>query len=555
MNNKLFYGDNLDILRNRDYFPNECVDLIYLDPPFNSNRNYNVLFRSESGNESEAQITAFEDTWHWGPTSRDLLHDLTTAPHYPPNVRIAIDAMHRMLGENQMMAYLVMMTARLVELHRVLKATGSLYLHCDPTASHYLKIILDAIFGAENFRNEITWKRTSSHNDTRRKFGDVADIILFYTKSNNYIFNIQYVPYDQEYVDNFYKYMDEKGRRYRKSDLRSPNPRPNLMYDYKGYKPHANGWAVSYEKMAALDEAGLLAFPSSTTGRIQRKRYLDEMPGVPASCVWDDIKPVQAQAAERLGYPTQKPVSLLERIILASSNPGDVVLDPFCGCGTAISAAQRLGRNWMGIDITFLSINLQNSRLANEFELKNGIDYKTIGVPTTVEDAKALALDSANNGRHEFQLWALSLVQAAALGGQSGKNRADKGVDGLIAFIDCSHRDKKDDQHHAEIVVQIKSGKNIKPSEVRDLLGTVETRRASMGIFITLETPTAPMQQAAFAAGVYASPLYEKTYPKIQICTVEDLLNGKLPEMPPRKPSYLQAQPVKAEVHQPKLPL
>jgi site-specific DNA-methyltransferase (adenine-specific) len=338
--NTLFYGDNLPILR--EYIADASVDLVYLDPPFNSNRNYNVLFKDEKGKESESQITAFEDTWHWNAQAEQAYHQLIT--DVGGEVGTMIGALRSFIGPSQMLAYLVMMAARLVELHRVLKPTGSLYLHCDPTASHYLKIILDTVFGPTNFRNEIVWGRTTSHNDARRKYADVSDTQLFYTKADKYLFNVNYVPYTQEYLDSFYRHVDHNGRRYALDNMRSPNPRPNLTYDYKGYKPHQNGWTVSKEKMEQLDIAGKLYFPTSPDGRIRLKRYADEMPGVPVSNVWTDIRPVQSQAAERLGYPTQKPLALLERIIAASSNPGDLILDPFCGCGTAVTAAQKLGR-------------------------------------------------------------------------------------------------------------------------------------------------------------------------------------------------------------------
>jgi site-specific DNA-methyltransferase (adenine-specific) len=404
--NTLFYGDNLDILR--EYVPSESVDLVYLDPPFNSNRNYNVLFKDESGTESQAQITAFEDTWHWNEgaarTYREMLSDA------PPRVSRMVEALHDFVGENQMMAYLVMMAARLVELHRVLKPTGSLYLHCDPTASHYLKVVLDTVFDPRNFRNEIIWERTSSHNDARRKYPDVSDSILFYSKSDKFTFSPQYGAYDESYLTQFYRHTDEHGRRYRLSDLRSPNPRPNLTYDYMGYKPHPNGWAVSREKMEQLDAAGRLHFPKSSEGRIQYKRYLDEMPGSIIGSIWSDIKPVQAQAAERLGYPTQKPLALLERIIQASSNPGDLVLDPFAGCGTTVAAAQKLGRRWIGIDITHLSISLLKYRLKDMFGEE--ARFRVVGEPEDLGAARQLASED----RYQFQWWALSLVQAKPLG-------------------------------------------------------------------------------------------------------------------------------------------
>jgi site-specific DNA-methyltransferase (adenine-specific) len=543
--NTLYYGDNLRILR--QYLPDASVDLIYLDPPFNSNRSYNVLFKDESGRDSQAQIKAFDDTWHWGmeaqATYEHLIH------HAPEKVARAVEAMRLLIGTNQMMAYLVMMAVRLVELHRVLKPTGSLYLHCDPTASHYLKLILDAIFGVENFRNEITWKRTSAHNDAKRKFADVSDIIFFYSKSDTYTFAVQHKGYDEEYLRKFYRHVDENGRRYRISDLRSPNPRPNLMYDYKGYKPHANGWAVSFEKMQRLDEEGRLHFPKKADGRIQLKRYLDEMPGTPVSNVWDDINPISAQAAEKLGYPTQKPLALLERIIQASSNPGDVVLDPFAGCGTTIAAAQKLGRRWIGIDITHLGVALLKYRLSDMFGLVSGKDYKVIGEPQSVEDARALARDTDNDGRYQFQFWALSLIAAKPLGGsegsRKGKKGSDGGVDGVIHFFD------KDGKHDTtqRVLVQVKSGK-VKSGDIRDLVGTLEREKAAIGVFITLEPPTRDMQTEAASAGMYHSPLWQEDYPRVQILTIEELLKGARVKMPPQHGTFKQAPRVRASAEQ-----
>jgi site-specific DNA-methyltransferase (adenine-specific) len=528
--NTLFYGDNLDILR--DYLIDECVDLVYLDPPFNSSRNYNVLFKDEHGVDSEAQIVAFEDTWHWNVATEHTYYYLIT--HGPDDVASMITALRTFIGTNQMMAYLVMMTVRLIELHRVLKPTGSLYLHCDPTASHYLKIILDTIFGPQNFRNEIVWERTSSHNDTRSKYPDVSDAIFFYTKANKYTFHVQYEAYSEKYIHDFYRHVDEEGKRYRLSDLRSPNPRPNLTYDYKGYKPHANGWAVSREKMEQLDVEGRLHFPKSPDGRIQLKRYLDEMPGSRIGNVWSDIKPVQAQAAERLGYPTQKPLELLERIIEASSNSGDVILDPFCGCGTAIAAAQRLGRKWIGIDITHLSIALQKYRLQEMFP---GIAFKIIGEPEDLGAAHQLAQDD----RYQFQWWALSLIRAKPIGGQegskTGKKGSDKGIDGVINFVDDATDKSK------RVIVQVKSG-HVKSGDVRDLVGTVQREQGAIGVFITLELPTRDMKTEAASAGLYHSIGWGKDYPRIQILSIAELLEGAEVKMPPQHGTFKAAQRV-----------
>ena len=520
--NMLYYGDNLDILR--EYIADESVDLIYLDPPFNSNRSYNVLFKHEGGAESEAQVQAFEDTWHWAGAAETYQYLITQAP---PAVSEMIGAMYKFIGPSQMMAYLVMMAARLVELHRVLKPTGGLYLHCDPTASHYLKVLLDTVFGARNYRNEIVWKRTSSHNDTRQRFADVSDTLLYYAKSPQHKFNVLYGTYSQKYVDTFYVHQDPDGRRWRRGNLSSPNPRPNLMYEYKGWQPPVNGWRVSRKRMEELEAAGRLHFPKNPQGRIQLKQYLDEMPGSAITSVWDDIPPIHALAAERLGYPTQKPVALLERVISASSNPGDVVLDPFCGCGTTIAAAQRLGRTWIGIDITHLAIALQKYRLKSAFNLVEGKDYRVIGEPVDLASAQQLASES----RYQFQWWALSLVQAQPLGGdggRQGKKGADRGIDGIITFIDDASGKPK------RVLVQVKSG-HVNSATIRDLRGVVEREGGAIGVLITLEAPTQPMVTEAAAAGFYSSPNWGN-FPRLQILTVDGLLHGRQRlEMPPQQ--------------------
>ncbi len=526
--NTLFYGDNLDILR--EYIADASVDLVYLDPPFNSNRNYNVLFKDEKGVDSESQIAAFEDTWHWGPDAEATYHALITDA--PESVSQLIGALRSFVGtKSQMMAYLVMMTARLVELHRVLKPTGSLYLHCDPTASHYLKVILDTVFGPLNFRNEIIWKRTSSHNDARRKYADVSDTILFYSKTDKYHFSVQYVPHTEAYLERDYRFVDENGRRYRRSDLRSPSPRPNLMYDYKGYKPHPNGWAVSRERMEQLDAEGRLEFPRTPDGRILLRRFLEEMQGTILGNIWADIGPINVRAAERLGYPTQKPLALLERIISASSNPGDVVLDPFCGCGTAIAAAHKLDRKWIGIDITHLSIALQKYRMEQMFP---GITFRVIGEPEDIGAARQLASDD----RYQFQWWALSLIRARPLGGEAGskqgKKGSDKGIDGVITFIDDASGKPK------RVLVQVKSG-HVKSGDVRDLRGTVEREGAAIGVFITLEAPSRDMTTEAASAGFYRSVGWGRDYPKIQVLTIGELLHGTEVKMPPAHGTFKQA--------------
>lgn len=532
--NTLFYGDNLPILR--EYIPNESVDLIYLDPPFNSKRNYNVYLKHESGEEAQAQITAFEDTWYWNQSAQETYHQLVTSS--PVHVSKMIAALYEFLGASQMMAYLIMMAARLVELHRTLKPTGSLYLHCDPTASHYLKIIADTILGSQNFRNEIIWQRTATKGDALQKFGAVHDIILSYAKSNLTKFTPIYLETDNEYLSRF-RLDDNDGKGpYRLAPLDSPNPRPNLTYTYKGYEPPTKGWRVSREVMEQLDKEGRLYFPQKSGGRIAKKHYLNEQSGRKASDVWTDIAPLQASAAERLGYPTQKPLALLERIIQASSNPGDVVLDPFCGCGTAVAAAQKLGRKWIGIDITHLSIALQKYRLKDMFGLEEKKDYQVIGEPEDLSSAYQLAQDD----RYQFQWWALSLIKARPLGGEAdskkGKKGSDKGIDGMITFIDEANGKPK------QILVQVKSGK-VKSGDIRDLVGTIESNKAAMGVFITLENPTQDMKTAATVTGFYHSPGWNQDYPKVQILTVAELLTGAEVKMPPGAMTFKEAQKVK----------
>lgn len=537
--NTLYYGDNLDILRHREYFPNECVDLIYLDPPFNSSRSYSVLFKDESGHDSEAQITAFEDTWHWGRTAEATYHALVTDS--ADRVSTTIGALRQIIGDNQMMAYLVMMAARLVELHRVLKPTGSLYLHCDPTASHYLKIILDTIFGAENFRNEIIWKRTTAKSLATRKLPDNHDTILCYQKTNAAVWNSEavFIPYDEDDLDpktvSKYSHRDPDGRLYRLDNLINPNQdRPNLTYEFLGV---TRVWRWTKERMLAAYEAGLVV--QTKPGTVpQLKRYLDEQRGKPIGDVWIDIDPLNSQARERLGYPTQKPLALLERIISASSNPGDIICDPFCGCGSAIAAAQKLGRRWIGIDITHLSVSLMKYRLADMFDLKAGADYAVVGEPQDLAGAQQLARDN----RYQFQWWALSLVQARPLGGEagsrSGKKGSDKGIDGVIPFLDdASGRPKR-------ILVQVKSG-HVKSGDVRDLKGTLEREQAALGIFITLEEPSRDMLTEAVSAGFYHSPGWNRDYPRVQILTIADLFGGKTVEMPPPSGTFKQAERVK----------
>ena len=527
MTNALYYGDNLTVLR--DHVPDESVDLVYLDPPFNSNASYNVLFREKSGEESPAQIKAFTDTWEWTLESqRTYENEIMLNPATPANVKEMVSAFRQFIGSNAMMAYLVMMTPRLVELRRVLKPTGSIYLHCDPTASHYLKVLMDAIFGKEHFRNEVIWKRTptvkGNFGQGSKLWGQATDTVLFYSKNNDYVFNQPFGSYSQDYLDKSYRHVEpETGRRYRLVSMIGPGgaAKGNPQYEVLGVTRY---WRYSKERMQGLIDQGLVV--QSKPGAVpNRKYYLDEGLGVPIQSLWDDIGNLQASATERLGYPTQKPLSLLERIVQASSNEGDVVLDPFCGCGTAIAAAQKLNRQWIGIDITHLAVALMKNRLKTAFDILPGRDYSVVGEPVDAGSARALA----EQDRFQFEFWAMSLLEAFPR--EQKKRGADQGVDGVVYFIDGPKRA----MHKA--VVQVKSGKVSSPL-IRDLKGTVERENASMGLFITLEPPTSAMTTEANSAGLYHSDLWQTDFPRIQIRTVEELLAGNGFQMPPHQPVY-----------------
>ena len=535
MKNQLFFGDCLDVLRND--IKSESVDLVYLDPPFNSNANYNVLFKSPKGQASHAQIEAFEDTWHWSDQAEQEFAEIL----HGPNTEVAemMQALRRFLGENDMMAYLTMMANRLLELHRVLKRSGSLYLHCDPTASHYLKIVLDAVFGPENFRSEIVWRRSGSHNSATKQFGPVHDSILLFSKSDSHRLNPITTPYSTSYINGEFTYTDQKGM-YRLNEIMGPGSRTgDSGKPWRGYDPTPRGrhWAIPeslrsllpnsgdgltlQQQLDALDELGELYV--SPSGRPKYK----QRPGVGVALqdIWAfqpgtegtlyqselaidaDVKWLSNEA-EKLGYPTQKPVGLLERIIAASSNEGDVVLDPFCGCGTAVHAAQKLNRRWIGIDITHLAISLIEKRLRDAFP---GIDFEVHGTPKDIDGAR----DLAKRDKYQFQWWACSLVNAQPY--QSKKKGADSGIDGLIYFVDDKGPPKK-------AVVSVKGGENVSVAMVRDLAHVVKREKAEIGLFVTLAEPTGPMKKEAAKEGYYESPV-GASFPRLQILTIANLLN------------------------------
>jgi len=509
------------------YIPDESVDLVYLDPPFNSNRNYSVIFdrKGQVDADDTAQIQAFEDTWHWTHHTESQYTDFIAEA--PGRVADAMSAFLTLLGENDAMAYLVNMAPRLQELHRVLKPTGSLYLHCDPTMSHYLKVLMDAIFDVRFFRGEITWVRTTTHNDAKR-WSPNADIILYYTKSNTHTWNPQHHAHSAEYVESKYHHDDGDGRLYRLDNMTSPNPRPNLTYEWMGHQPPPNGWRYSREKMAELHGAGLIWYPDAKSKRPQLKRYLAEQAGVVMGNVWTDIPPLNSQAAERLGYPTQKPLSLLERIIQASSNPGDVVLDPFCGCGTTVDAAQKLGRQWIGIDITYISVDLIEKRLLHTYGDSIVGTYKVNGIPHDLAAARAMFNQSA----FEFERWAVAMV-----GGQPNQKQVgDKGIDGVARFPTDARGGI------GKVLISVKGGQTLNPAMVRDLDGTVRTQKADMGVLVTLVDATKGVMDQVDHGGGYVHPGDKRQFPRIQHITISELLKGQRPALPPLLMPYIQAK-------------
>jgi DNA modification methylase len=505
--NALYYGDNLDVLRR--YVKDETVDLVYLDPPFNSNANYSVLFGHADGKRSAAQIQAFEDTWHWDQSAAAAFQETVTQGGH---VASAMAAFQTLLGPSTMLAYLSMMAPRLMELRRVLKPTGALYLHCDPTASHYLKLLLDSVFGPEQFRNEIIWKRTSAHSSAKR-FGPVHDVILFYARSPDMQWNTVDQPYDADYVRQRFARGDE--RPWKDADLTGSGVRHGETGEtWRGFNPTSKGrhWAYPPTELDRLDAEGHIYWPKKDGAWPRYKRYLDEARGVPAQDVWTDIAPINSQAKERLGYPTQKPVALLERIIEASSNEGGVVLDPFCGCGTTIAAAQKLKRNWIGIDLTALAISLIKSRLA----AAGSSNYKVLGEPTTSDDAEELA----RTDPYGFQWWSLGLIGARPAEGKKG---ADHGIDGRLFFFDDNATPK-------QVIVSVKAGK-VQVPHVRDLVGVLDREKAQIGVLISLNEPTGPMRSEAASAGFYEAKLYGQ-FPRVQLLTVSELLAGQTIKMP-----------------------
>lgn len=524
--NKLYYGDNLTIMQQ---LPKYSVDLIYLDPPFNSKKNYNILYKNMTGMPVPEQVEAFCDTWELDAEKEErakempmLLMKYGVEDYYVDFWRIWINALRR--TQPHLLAYLIYMVERLIHMKVLLKPTGSIYLHCDPTASHYIKIMMDGIFGHANFQNEIIWKRTSAHSSAKR-WGPVHDILLFYTASARYTWNKVYQAYDESYVNNFYRFKEEDGRRFRAGDLTGAGIRHGESgKEWRGHDPTSKGrhWAIPRQipgisnipksPLAALDfldSKGRILWPEKQGGVPQFKRYLDDMDGVQIQDVIDDVMPISSQGKERLGYPTQKPIALLRRIIEASSSPGDTVFDPFCGCGTTIYAAHSAGRNWIGCDIAILPIRLVQRQLEKEYRLVEGTHFEIRGVPVSVEQAEVLFKEDP----YQFQHWLVEKVGGFPTQRRSG----DQGVDGRLYF------ETMDGLH--EMVLSVKGGA-IRPTDIRDLRGVLDREpNAKMAGFLSLRRPTKAMQMEASSAGSY---IYQRhKYDKIQFLTVADILEAK----------------------------
>jgi site-specific DNA-methyltransferase (adenine-specific) len=517
--NHLYFGDCLDVLKQlRSEHPQPFIDLIYIDPPFNSKRNYNVLFESMDMKDANAQKQAFSDTW----SNYGYMDTLNEIADLHKDLFDLLNMFHNLKSiSDSATAYLTTMAIRILYMHRLLKDTGSFYLHCDPTMSHYLKVLCDMIFGDRYFRNEIIWQRTAAKGDVRVKFGAVHDSILFYSKTNDYTFQSIFGIGGNEYLNRF-NLDDNDGRgKYQSAPLDSPSPRPNLTYPYKGFSSPSNGWRVNLELMEKLDAEGRLIFPKNFDGRLRRKVYLNDHGGPKIGDVWIDISPLQGKEIERLGYPTQKPVALLERIIQASSKEGDVVADFFCGCGTTVAAAQKLNRQWIGADISHLAVRLIKKRLLETYGQDVEKAVKIHGMPKDVASARELA-QNVDKGRIGFQDWAIEVMLNGVV---NEKKVADGGYDGYITF-------KGPTAKREFAIIETKSG-GLTVKNMREFVQVVKNQKASIGIFVCFaENVTKEMVKEAKAAGQIEIDGYHFQIDKVQIITVEDLFDGRQPMIP-----------------------
>ena len=528
--NRLYFGDCLEIMQ--EYISDESVDLIYLDPPFNSKRMYNAFIGG-------AQFVAFEDTWRWHEAIDDF-HAVAQRASFANT----IEGLRKMLGEGPDLAYLSYMANRLVECRRVLKPTGSIYLHCDSTKSHYLKAVMDGVFGQTNFRSEIIWRRTGAHNKLSRQYGPIHDTILFYSVSDTFTFRPGRTPYTQQYIDKYFTGSDEIGP-YQRNSLTGPGIRHgDSGKPWRGYDPTPKNrnWAIpkslrshlpnggdgmtSQEKLESLHAQGLIVFPDKVGGQPRYKQRIGD--GVLYQDIWayqpgtqgalygteegidQDVKWLDS-SEEKLGYPTQKPVGLLHRIIESSSCKGDVVLDPFCGCGTTIHAAQNLSRRWIGIDICVNACAEIQSRLERSFAIY-WEDIEFLGMPKTINDAQNLA----QHDPFKFERWAAALTPGIEA---NKKQRGDKGIDGRGRF-------PLRKGVFVDVVTQVKSG-HTNPSAVQAFNEARRQVGADLGIFTCFQgRVTNGMRDAAANAGRY------QQWPTIQIYTVEDFFANRKPDLP-----------------------
>ena len=524
--NRLYYGDCLDVMLNQ--MPQASVDLIYLDPPFNSNRQYNAIYKDETGRPLPDQVEAFCDLWTLdAETERDikqmpvLMREAGVSDDVAEFWRIWMNALR--FTQPNLLAYLSYMVQRLLRMKPLLKPTGSIYLHCDPTASHYIKVMMDGVFGHDNFLSEIVWKRTSAHSKASRP-GPVHDVLLMYRRSGKHFWNPIRQAYDAAYVETFYTHEDSDGRRWMRADLTGAGTRGGETgKPWRGIDITAKGrhWAWPPAELNRLDAAGKIHWPEKAGGMPRRKKYLDDQPGVPLQDVWTDIRPIHNLSPERMGYATQKPRALLERIIESSTPPNGVVLDPFCGCATTLEAAHRLNRQWIGIDIAIHAIKrVARIRLVDRLGLVEGQDFTIDGVPRNVEGAR----DLWKRDKYHFQKWAVEQVD----GFVTTQRTADGGIDGRLYFdVPASDRPFSDDLQ--SMVIEVKGGANVGIGVVRDLRGVLERDTALIAGLIVLQDlgdrKTKNFQREMAQAGdleVRGVP-----YPRMQLLTVAEILDGK----------------------------
>ena len=546
--NRLYYGDCLTIMQE---MPNASVDLIYLDPPFNSQRGYNAIYKTETGQPLPDQIEAFCDMWELDAERERairqmpvLMREAGIDDHVAEFWRTWLDALRG--TQPRLLAYLSYMVQRLLPMRRILKPTGSLYYHCDPTAAHYIKVMLDGIFGHANFQNEIVWKRTSAHSSARR-WGPIHDTILFYSRSDRHRWNRILEEHDPEYVARFYRHEDAAGRMYRVGDLTASGSRSGESgQPWRGVDPTEqdrhwaspggasfpswisvpDGYAAAsvQERLDLLDRAGLIHWPKRG-GMPAFKRYLDTSPGRAAQDMVLDIPPISSGARERMGYPTQKPVALMERIITASSNPGDVVLDPFAGCATTMEAAQKLGRQWIGIDIAIHAIRrVARVRLEERLGLSEGKDFTIEGVPRNLEGAR----DLWERDKYQFQKWAVEQAD----GFVTSRKTSDGGIDGRLYFAvpeATQHGDVPLADTLESMILEVKGGRTVGIADVRGLRGVLDGSSALMAGLLVLDEPSATKARnfQRFMADAGVVELASIEYPRMQMLTVADLLDGR----------------------------